>query len=83
MTFLLFDPGWCVHKSDVQNKCNDNTRTTFTVDVTWNIIAIHKWTSADAVPLLHVPPNSGTALGQFLESKSVRLPHKVSSDLFL
>ena len=20
MTFLLCDPGWCVHKSDVQNK---------------------------------------------------------------
>ena len=26
MTFLLCDPGWCVHKSDVQNKRDDNTR---------------------------------------------------------
>ena len=25
MTFLLCDPGWCVHKSDVQNKWDDNT----------------------------------------------------------
>ena len=24
---VLFDPGWCVHKSDVQNKWNDDTRT--------------------------------------------------------
>ena len=23
MTFLLCDPGWCVHKSDVQNKWDD------------------------------------------------------------
>ena len=22
--FLLCDPGWCVHKSDVQNKWDDN-----------------------------------------------------------
>ena len=29
VTFLLCDPGWCVHKSDVQNKwdCDDNTHT--------------------------------------------------------
>ena len=27
MTFLLFDPGWCVYKSDVQNKWDDNTHT--------------------------------------------------------
>ena len=27
MTFLLCDPGWCVHKSDVQNKWDDNTHT--------------------------------------------------------
>ena len=25
MTFLLYGPGWCVHKSDVQNKWDDNT----------------------------------------------------------
>ena len=24
----LCDPGWCVHKSDVQNKRDDNTHTT-------------------------------------------------------
>ena len=24
MTLLLCDPGWCVHKSDVQNKWDDN-----------------------------------------------------------
>ena len=27
MSFLLCDPGWCVHKSDVQNKWDDNTHT--------------------------------------------------------
>ena len=27
VTFLLCDPGWCVHKSDVQNKWDDNTHT--------------------------------------------------------
>ena len=27
MTFLLSEPGWCVHKSDVQNKGDDNTHT--------------------------------------------------------
>ena len=27
MTFLLCDPGWCVHNSDVQNKWDDNTHT--------------------------------------------------------
>ena len=26
-TFLLCDPGWYVHKPDVQNKWDDNTRT--------------------------------------------------------
>ena len=26
VTFLLYDPGWCVHKSDVQNKWDDETR---------------------------------------------------------
>ena len=25
MTFLLCDPGWCVHKFDVQNEWDDNT----------------------------------------------------------
>ena len=29
MTFLLCDPGWCVHKSDVQNKWDDNTHTQY------------------------------------------------------
>ena len=24
MAFLLCDPGWCVHNSDVQNKWDDN-----------------------------------------------------------
>ena len=28
VAFLLYDPGWCVHKSDVQNKWDDNTRHT-------------------------------------------------------
>ena len=28
VTFLLCDPGWCVHKSDVQNKWDDNTQHT-------------------------------------------------------
>ena len=27
MAFLLCDPGWCVHKSDVQNKWDDSTHT--------------------------------------------------------
>ena len=27
VTFLLCDPGWCVHKSDAQNKWDDNTHT--------------------------------------------------------
>ena len=27
MTFLLCDPGWYVHKPDVQNKWDDNTHT--------------------------------------------------------
>ena len=27
MTFLPCDPGWCVHKSDVQNKSYDKTHT--------------------------------------------------------
>ena len=27
VTFLLCDSGWCVHKSDAQNKCDDNTHT--------------------------------------------------------
>ena len=27
VTFLLSDPGWCVHKSDVQNKWDDNIHT--------------------------------------------------------
>ena len=27
VTFLLCDPGWCVHKSDVYNKWDDNTHT--------------------------------------------------------
>ena len=30
MTFLLCDSGWCVHKSDVQNKWDDNTKHTHT-----------------------------------------------------
>ena len=25
MTFLLCDPGWCVHRSDVQNKWDNST----------------------------------------------------------
>ena len=25
MTFLMCDPGWCIHKSGVQNKWDDNT----------------------------------------------------------
>ena len=29
VTFLLCDPGWCVHKSDVQNICDDNTTHTW------------------------------------------------------
>ena len=33
VTFLLYDPGWYVHKPDVQNKWENNTRThTQTVD---------------------------------------------------
>ena len=28
VTFLLRGPGWCVHKSDVQNKWNGNTHNT-------------------------------------------------------
>ena len=27
VTFLLCDPGWCVHKPDVQNKWDDDTHT--------------------------------------------------------
>ena len=27
MTFLLCDPGWCVYKSDVQDKWDNNTHT--------------------------------------------------------
>ena len=27
MTFLICDPGWYVHKSDVQTKWDDNTNT--------------------------------------------------------
>ena len=27
VTFLLCDPGWYVHKPDVQNKWDDNTHT--------------------------------------------------------
>ena len=27
LTFLLCGPGWCVHKSDVHNKWDDNTHT--------------------------------------------------------
>ena len=27
MIFLLCDPGWCVHKSGVQNKWDNNTHT--------------------------------------------------------
>ena len=27
MSFLLCDPGWYVHKPDVQNKWDDNTHT--------------------------------------------------------
>ena len=30
-TLLLCDPGWCVHKSDVQNNWDDNTHTTLFV----------------------------------------------------
>ena len=30
MTFLLCDPDWCVHKSDAQNKWDDNTNHTNT-----------------------------------------------------
>ena len=26
VTFLLCDPGWCVHKSDIQNKWDDNAQ---------------------------------------------------------
>ena len=32
VTFLLCDPGWCVHKSDVQNKRDGNTHNTHTPD---------------------------------------------------
>ena len=28
VTFLLCDPGWYVHKPDVQNEWDDNTHTT-------------------------------------------------------
>ena len=36
MAFLLCDPGWYVHKSDVQNKWDDNTHThTFDDFVGW------------------------------------------------
>ena len=31
MTFLLCDPGWCVHKSDVQNKWDDNTHCMYVI----------------------------------------------------
>ena len=27
MTFLLYDPGWYVHKPDIQNKWDDNSHT--------------------------------------------------------
>ena len=30
VTFLLWDPGWCVHKSDVQNIWDDNTQHSIT-----------------------------------------------------
>ena len=29
VTFLLCDPGWCVHKSDVQSKWDDNTHSSY------------------------------------------------------
>ena len=51
--------------------------------VIWNTTAAHKWISAGAVQLFHVPPNNGTRMSQLLGSKSVGLPHKVSGDLFL
>ena len=32
VTFLLCDPGWYVHKPDVQNKWDDNTQTTASLE---------------------------------------------------
>ena len=41
MTFLLCDPGWCVHTFDVQNKCDDNTRTYRTHTLTTHTTGTH------------------------------------------
>ena len=36
MTFLLCDPGWCIHKSDLQNKWDDSTLTQSTQSIGFN-----------------------------------------------
>ena len=38
MTFTLCDPGQCVHKSDVQNKWDDNTHTPWEDQCEWHRI---------------------------------------------
>ena len=42
-TFLLCDPGWCVYKSDVHDKWDDNTHT-HTHTVMCNLINTHTHT---------------------------------------
>ena len=40
---ILCDPGWCVHKSDVQNKWDGNTRTHTVISFTQDTEGDHNF----------------------------------------
>ena len=59
VTFLLCDPGWCVHKSDVQNICDDNTtHTWYIINMTlcccWFTQSVYEYCPCVCVLLSHL-----------------------------
>ena len=52
---ILCDPGWCVRKSDVQNKWDDNTHTLVYMYVSMYIITHSRvWINRVRLPILLV-----------------------------
>ena len=66
MIFLLCDPGWCVHKSDFQNKWDDNTHIHMTKTtgpdcaVMCNLINTHTHTETYYIISIIDPPLGGS-----------------------
>ena len=75
VTFLLCHPGWCIHKSDVQNKCDDDTHThTHThIYTVVPIIAIVRGTGTPAICFLFVELLRQVGTTRFLGVMAVKV----------